>query len=483
MKRLIPVLLVLALLCGCGTCKHSRKRSETCTEGIVCADCGETVKSPAGHTASEGTCDQKIVCTVCHEVLQQPKEHTPGPVASCAEGQVCTVCHAVLSEPAEHIPSGEASCTEDVICTVCGTMIQAAAHLPGEEPTCINNQLCQRCGMMLQPAFGHSASGNVCGICGVTMSLDASSPEGSYIHETVSGVHYHNTLDAYYSGAVLVCGDYALEHFTMSRSGSAAWADAVNGFAARFPELQVSAMIVPKSCAYHSPAGFENGEENQQAFISATYDMLNDGIIGVDAMGLMTAHSGEYLFYRTDHHWTSLGAYYASVAYCEALGIVPRQLGSYETVVQTGYVGSLYSFCTSPQPCLKENPDYTVYHLPEADHTMTIGRGGAAYEAPLLYTGTSLYASGFIYGDNPLSIIETDNETGRCLLVFKESYGNAFVPYMADYFDTVVVVDIRSFDGSLRELVDAYGITDALIINNIQASTSLTNTLANTLSK
>ena len=471
---------MLTLLCGCGACKHETTVPATCTEAECCAECGEILRASAGHIASEATCTEDSVCSVCGEILASATGHTEGPAATCTEDQLCLTCGALLNAQFGHAPSGEDSCTEDVTCTVCAEILISAAHEPDEGPTCIDEQRCLRCGDALRQPSGHTPNaenGLSCAACGVTLALDGASPEGSYIHETAAGVHYHNTVDAYYSGAVLICGDYALEYFKMGADGCASWADAVNSFAARFPELNVSALIVPKSCAYNAPAGLENQDDNQRAFIEATYALLDDSVVAVDAMSVMDRHSGEYLYYRTDHHWTSLGAYYASYAYCRANRIVPRQLGSYETVVQTGCVGSLYSFCASPQNILKTNPDYTVYHLPAADCTMTIG----GYEYPLMNTNTSYYSSGFLYGDNPLSVITTDNTFGRNLIIFKESYGNCFVPYMADYYDTVIVCDIRSYSGSLDSLIAEYGITDALIINNVQAVPSLTGALSTTL--
>ena len=168
-------------------------------------------------------------------------------------------------------------------------------------------------------------------------------------------------------------------------------------------------MLVPKSCAYHSPADFPDSGGSQRAYAAATYSMLNDNVIAVDAMAVMDQHSEEYMYYRTDHHWAPLGAYYASVAFCRANGITPRQLGSYETVVQPGYIGTMYYFADGYEYTLLENPDYTVYHLPEAECSMTILNEGYAYEAPMMNTDTSDYASGFLYGDNPISIIRHHN--------------------------------------------------------------------------
>ena len=109
---------------------------------------------------------------------------------------------------------------------------------------------------------------------------------------------------------------------------------------------------------------------------------------------------------------------------------------------------------------------------------MTYDNGGGEITGELLNTATSAYASAFLGGDNAFTHITTDAGTGRRLLVLKESYGNAFVPFMADYFDEILVVDLRQELFSVSSLIDTYGITDALVINNVQASTSLTAQLA-----
>jgi flavoprotein len=76
----------------------------------------------------------------------------------------------------------------------------------------------------------------------------------------------------------------------------------------------------------------------------------------------------------------------------------------------------------------------------------------------------------FMGGDYPFVHIKTSNTTGRKLLVFKESYGNAFVPYMIDYYDEIVVVDIREKTPGTAKIIADYGITDVLVINNVQAA-------------
>ncbi len=384
--------------------------------------------------------------------------HTPAP-ANCQEQLVCAVCGEALPGKGEHVP-GKVSCIADQVCTVCGEVLQEAA---GHSYTASSD------GLQL-----------VCDRCGQTVNLKASTKNQTLIDENVPEGHFHNNINAYYSGSVLVCGDYGLEYFKSSSAGSKTYADMVRKFAEKYPDLNVTCLITPKACAFYPPAGYDDVFQNQVNFISATYDMMGDSVNKADCIGVMAEHKGEYMFYRTDHHWTSLGAYYASVAYCQANGITPRALSDYKTVVNTGFIGTLYSYASKPA-CLAANPDYTVAHLPAASYTMTYKTGGSTGKGVAINTSVNSYASMFICGDQAFEDIKTDNNTGRKLIIFKESYGNAFAPYMIDYYDEIIVIDIRKDTASINKIIEDYGITDALIINNIQAVSSLNGYLSKKL--
>ena len=330
----------------------------------------------------------------------------------------------------------------DGVCAVCGQQIVPAGQ------------------RYIAPGKGDAAS-----------SADAA----SVVAETDSG-HYHNNTAAYYANAVLVCGDYGVEYFDPDPTGSSAYADTVNRFAAKYPNIHVSCLLTPKCCAYQSPAGYDDPHDDIASFIRSTYDMMDSSVTTVDCMGLMDQHAGEYMFYRTDHHWTSLGAYYASAAYCQANGITPWGLATYDTVIRTGYTGSLYMYGGHPAD-LTANPDYSVARFPHVGYSMVYYRDGVQYNGQAVNGGTCDYAGMFMCGDQPLTVITTDNKNGKTLLIFKESYGNAFVPYMIDYYERIVVVDIREDVGSVSGLISQYGVTDALIINNCQAATSLRSNL------
>lgn len=402
----------------------------------------------------EATCTEPQICTECEEVLVEALGHEYGPAATCTEPQICTRCHMVMVEALGHTSAGAATCTEPEVCSVCGETISSAlGHDVAEDGKCT------RCGEQVIPAGQkYVTPGN----------HGNESDAGDYIEETVNFGHYTNDISAYYAGNVLVCGDYGLEYFLPSASGSSSYADTVNAFARKYPNINTTCLIIPKSCTFNFPSGYEDPYEKTKSFIDNTYAMMDSGIRKADCLGVMTQHEGEYMFYRTDHHWTSLGAYYASVAFCNANGISAYPLDSFETVVRTGFTGTLYGYAGNDWH-LEQNPDYTVGHYPHVGYSMTYKNSGAWYNGSAINGNSKSYAGMFICGDNPLTVITTDNKNGKSLIIFKESYGNAFVPYMIDYFEKVVVVDIRQDTASVESIISEYGITDALIINNAQA--------------
>ena len=412
-------------------------------------------------------------------------EHTPGPAATCTDPQVCTECGDVLTPAKGHTPGVAATCVDDQVCTVCGAVIAPAkGHTPGKAATCTEPQVCTVCGEILTPALGHKPEsrpeGQVCTVCGqlVAGPNQQYTPGGgesvpvtvTIVPESTASGHYNADVAAYYTGGVVVAGDYGYEPaHPINSTGSDNYASAVNDFAAKYPNINVSCAIIPKSSTFNSVDGFKTSFDAVSGYINGTYAKMDGRIKTADVLGVMNQHKGEYMFYRTDHHWTGLGAYYASVAYCNANGITPYALDTYDTVIKTGFIGTLYSF-TSSDANLKRNPDYTVGHYPHTGYAMSYCDGGKWYKGVAINAGSNSYAGMYINGDKPLTVIDTDNKNGRALLIFKESYGNAFVPYMIDYYERVVVVDIRKTTDPVSAIIQNYGITDALIINNIQAS-------------
>lgn len=239
-------------------------------------------------------------------------------------------------------------------------------------------------------------------------------------------------------------------------------------------DINVYNLVVPTSVEFYLPkkyGRFSNSEKDEIDFI---YSKLTNGVIPVDAYSVLEEHKDEYIYFRTDHHWSDLGAYYAYTAFCKAIGQEPPPLTDYETITRTDpYVGSLYGYTTDIT--LKNNPDVFTYYKTRSEFV-----GESFYYDTLKSAGINPiyheYASGsgmygmFLGSDSMHIKIKTSAGTGRKIVMFKESYGNAFAPYLIDSFDEIYVIDIRYFGRNAVDYIKEVGATDVLFINNVFAA-------------
>lgn len=184
-----------------------------------------------------------------------------------------------------------------------------------------------------------------------------------------------------------------------------------------------------------------------------------------DTSAALSAHSGEYIYYRTDHHWTTLGAYYAYEQVCKKWGLTPFDTAAHSTLTAEGFYGTHYS---KARTWNAEADTITYYDL---DNALTIYRvTGAGQptegETTTLYDTEKLAVydkySMFLHGNNGLSRIEGDG-TGS-ILVVKDSYANSLVPYLTANYGTIDVVDFRNYNYGLDALIEANGYDHILVL-------------------
>ncbi len=273
-----------------------------------------------------------------------------------------------------------------------------------------------------------------------------------------------------------VIGDTALEIFYGNESVATDYATVINAFRYSLPnDVKVFNEVIPSHLEFGLPSkDRDTVGRRQKPFIDLIYQNLDDGIIAVDGYSQIKNHynNGEYLYFRSDHHWTARGAYYAYTAFAKAAGFTPVPLSDYETGKIDKFLGTFYS---SYDKELEKNPDYVEYFLPFTEYEMTNydKNGNNAGKGSVIYTKIGSISGGYLAftgGDQPLSVIKTTNNTGRSIIVFKESYGNAFVPFLLAHYDTVYVADIRSFPFDTFSFIEDKGITDVLFLNSVMSS-------------
>lgn len=280
--------------------------------------------------------------------------------------------------------------------------------------------------------------------------------------------------------AILMLPDRAIEVPYSTYSTVLSYAQCLSNIAAAMGEgVTTYSLITPNQAQFYAPEYYHTGNYDQEAAIEYAYENMT-GVQTVDAYSKLEAHADEYIYFRTDHHWTALGAYYAYTAFCETAGLEAVPLENFQTGRYENFVGTMYTFTKeySQSQNLLDNPDYVDYYLPVvesharyfSDASMTDGIAIYVVNDEMSDSVGNKYLC-FISGDTPLCRITTQAGTGRSCAVLKESYGNAFVPFLTSHYDTIYVIDPREFNGSndpsfdLTGFVAEHEVDDVIVIN------------------
>ena len=278
--------------------------------------------------------------------------------------------------------------------------------------------------------------------------------------------------------AVYRVGDTGYEMYTYVESTAKKYADNINAIADAVEGTATVYMLpAPLSSGITLPDALYGKDifSDQKAAEDGIIGFMNDNVVSVPLNKAMMAHRGEYIYFRTDHHWTATGAYYAYAEFCKAAGKTANPLEGYKTQEFPGFLGTFYRD-TNESSHLGGNPDTVVaYHPLSADATLDYtDKNGQVIRWPIIYDQSSAPASykygTFVGGDQPYTIIKNPALTdGSSCVVVKESFGNAFVPFLVDHYETVHVIDYRYWEGSVSDFVKTNGVDDVLFVNNLSA--------------
>ena len=243
--------------------------------------------------------------------------------------------------------------------------------------------------------------------------------------------------------------------------------EAIRQFAKRSRDIQTYMLLVPNAANImrdRLPA-FATVSDQSRMFAQVKRE-LGEDVEWLDAAEALKKHAGEQIYYKTDHHWTSLGAFYTFSQVAEQMQI--------KTDVSSGFVSYPISTTFNGMLAAKSGcrmdvrEDIYMYVPRDTDNDVVVNYVDEQRKTASLYDSSKLktrdqYA--VFLGENTSVVdIKTVSESKRRLLLIKDSYANSFGPFLTPYFREIVLVDPRYYSGTIEDIMDTYRISDVLYL-------------------
>lgn len=249
---------------------------------------------------------------------------------------------------------------------------------------------------------------------------------------------------------------------------------ALKEFVSRYKE-KTRVMLIPNSYEVYKeylPKGAPSVD--QENYIGEIYSELPEKQVAVDILEIMKKNKNQYIYYKTDHHYTINGAYLSYKAFMESIGEKPKDVSYWgEAININGFYGTYFS---KAKPFNAKEDILSYYEV--RDLSMKIGN--KTYDS--LYDYDSLNTrdkySIYLRGNNPLTIIKNNNlQNGKKLLVLKDSFGNSIIPFLTAHYEEIQVVDLRSFMPKLSKYVEENEFDNIAILYNFMNFVRDTNVI------
>lgn len=236
--------------------------------------------------------------------------------------------------------------------------------------------------------------------------------------------------------------------------------------------VNVYAMPIPLSSQFYMPDSMKGQGTDQHENIKNIIGNLK-GVVGINCVSELEQHVNEDIYARTDHHWLPLGAYYGAKVFAQEAQVDYPPLDQYDKFTKEGFVGTYYTY-SNYDKSLEQHPDTFVYFKPKnikevsctyynlsftqkIDHPKT-DESGMFIDS---LDGSKCY-SVFFGGDAQMQEIKTSCTNNRVLVIFKNSYANAMVPFLTNSFSKIYVCDYRFFETNGIDFCKKVGCTDLL---------------------
>lgn len=309
-----------------------------------------------------------------------------------------------------------------------------------------------------------------------------------FLSDQTAGRNFWVGLSSYYqyaignngSSGIYLCRDGYLINDPEDMSGLDRNVGYLEDFAANCP-VDTTVLIAPSTgsvCGDVLPAVHQPYHDDEK------FADIKEMLKAAEFVDVRSAFSREYedgnqIYYKTDHHWTAYGAYTAYRALGDALGYTPHDQSEYQITAYPDFYGTTYSssgfWMTAPDTI-------EVWDYPGNDGSVTveIEDGGTVSKQQEMFYLSHLQEDDkypiYLDGNHPYTVIKNDHASSdEKLLVIKDSFAHSLVPFLADHYSEIIMVDLRYYLNPVSALIESERIDHVLAVYSIDNLATDTN--------
>lgn len=264
--------------------------------------------------------------------------------------------------------------------------------------------------------------------------------------------------------------DYVFEQFKESEKDETEnKIKVINAFKEKNSDINVNFMLVPTAGEIYKENFPDYApQDNQKKYIDKIKASLDKNINFIDVYSDLENNKNKYIYYKTDHHWTTDGAYIAYDSMCTQLNIEPVKKEDFDIkTVSDDFKGSLYYKLGVG---IGTDDSINIY-VPKEHSNVVVDFVYEQQKSASLYNDSKLDTKDkyevFMNGNHKYVKIKTLGNYDKKLLVIKDSYANCFIPFLTNHYGQINIVDLRYYTDNIKDIIEPEGITDILFLYNV----------------
>ncbi|MGG7143244.1 DHHW family protein [Clostridium nigeriense] len=241
----------------------------------------------------------------------------------------------------------------------------------------------------------------------------------------------------------------------------------INSFISKYDSLNFNLMIIPESFTIYKdflPYGIKLVDEER--YINSIYSEFDNfnNVKSIDIVESLKHNKDSYIYYRTDHHWTSYGAYLAYLEYCKQNSILPIDINNLKKNTVTDFYGTYFSKSKKMDAKADRIDYYDIDNIEVFVDNLKVDN----INDDSKWSSSDKY-SAFLKGNNAITLVKNNNKNDNSkILIIKDSYANSFIQFIVNNYKETYIVDLRSFGNNFNDFFEGHNFDNVIIMYNLK---------------